>query len=537
MSSSPSDNSFLLIRCPSCGQRFKVGDDLRERTVECGGCEHRFRIDDQVIVRSKKVYPGERSDPALSRFQRVALASKDTEMMAGSISYGSPPDPTFLEPTSPQRLIAGVAGVGGMVLVVLLLIFGASRGGMLDGMPTQNRLVMAGFASLMGIIGLVYANPKARLKAFGIGALMSAGLLAVPFFFTTGSVPLAERVLVGQPEPVIALPAGDKGEEKEDAKTSALRNLIGTAPLDAEIKRLAEQGSARRAVGLWLRGLSESNRYLVRDYILRVTDADPSTHYYPRNAGDFLLVVTGITESPGELAVLAAELGEVAGIYSELSVVEVRVKSEYFVEGPIEKLTNKEGPEFYELNKRELESIDLLRVKRAVQRLAEAEPKLYRSDITRKLTALTGQRGIDFKGNLAVALGVWSERPGLAGAVVLEEVGKMLARDEAVPREMIVLLVKEQNPAVIPVLDALWFEAPTVWETLYGEMGAAAEASVLRRFPETQGTIRYSAVRLLGKVGGAESLLVLEGAQAGVDGELKVLIEKAQESIRGRIGG
>jgi hypothetical protein len=50
-----------------------------------------------------------------------------------------------------------------------------------------------------------------------------------------------------------------------------------------------------------------------------------------------------------------------------------------FIEGPIEKLSNKQDPAFYELNKRELESIDLERAKRAVQRLAEAEPKIYRA--------------------------------------------------------------------------------------------------------------------------------------------------------------
>jgi len=68
------DDDLLLIRCPSCGQRFKVGDDLRERTVECGGCEHRFRIIDEVIVRGKKFYPGERKDQRLNRFHRVPLA-------------------------------------------------------------------------------------------------------------------------------------------------------------------------------------------------------------------------------------------------------------------------------------------------------------------------------------------------------------------------------------------------------------------------------------------------------------------------------
>ena len=71
MPESSHDDDLLLIRCPSCGQRFKVEEDLRERTVECGGCEHRFRINDEVIVRGKRFYPGERKDPRLNRFHRV----------------------------------------------------------------------------------------------------------------------------------------------------------------------------------------------------------------------------------------------------------------------------------------------------------------------------------------------------------------------------------------------------------------------------------------------------------------------------------
>ncbi|MGL5017160.1 MAG: MJ0042-type zinc finger domain-containing protein, partial [Luteolibacter sp.] len=61
-----SEDSMLLIRCPSCGQRFKVGDDLRDRTVECGGCEHRFRINDDVIARGPKFYPSEGKKGELS---------------------------------------------------------------------------------------------------------------------------------------------------------------------------------------------------------------------------------------------------------------------------------------------------------------------------------------------------------------------------------------------------------------------------------------------------------------------------------------
>src|SRR6478609_548552 len=95
------DDLLLLIRCPSCGQRFKVGENLRERTVECGGCEHRFRIDAEVIVRGPKVYPGERGNPDLNRFQRVPLPGGGSPTGMQSIRYSNVPDPAVMEPTSP----------------------------------------------------------------------------------------------------------------------------------------------------------------------------------------------------------------------------------------------------------------------------------------------------------------------------------------------------------------------------------------------------------------------------------------------------
>lgn len=529
------DDSLLLIRCPACGQRFKVGEDLRDRTVECGGCEHRFRINDEVIVRGRKFYPGEREIPSLNRYQRVPLPGG--EALIGGVQpvrYSNLPDAAVLEPASPQRIIAGTIGVAGMVAMALLLMFGASRGGILDGMIIQNRLLMAGFASLIGIVSLVYANPRARLKALAVGLLLGGGLVSEPFFFKVG-LPLEART-VGTPKPPAPPTEGAHPEATDDSILVALRNRIVTKPLEDEIGKLAKGESGRRAVGLWLRGLSPSNSYLVRDYILRVADADPTSHLYPRDGGDYLLVVTGITKSLQELAGLASVLGQTEKIYPEISVVEVRVRNEIFVEGPIEKLSKKDDPAFYDLNKRELESIDLERVKRAVQRLAEAEPKIYRSDVSRKLISLLGEDGVDFKGNVCNALAVWSEPPGPAGEAALEVVKKLVGKNELVPPEMVALIVKEKNAAVIPILDELWFKNPMAWESLYADLGQPAEATVIRRFPETKGTIRYSAVRILGRVGGADSLPLLAAAGAGADPELKVLLEQAQRSIRGRLG-
>ncbi len=534
MSAPTHDDSLLLIRCPSCGQRFKVGEDLRERTVECGGCEHRFRINDAVIVRGPKSYPGERHSLDLHRFQRVPMSGGEVLMGGAPIRYSNMPDPARLEPISPLRIIAGIAGVSGMILLGLLLMLGAGRGGMLDGMIFSNRMVMVAFASLLGVGMLIYANPRARLKAFAVGALLCGGLVSVPFYFRGGSVPLPSGTIVSQNEdlPAIGVPGKNPQENNEIA---ALRNRIGTGPLVTEIERLTADGSTRRAAGLWLRGLSDSNRFLVRDYILRVTSADPSSHFYPRDGGDYLLVVTGINQSLQELADLANALGQTEKIYPEISVVEVRVRNDAFMEGSIEKLSKREDPAFYDLNKRELESIDLERVKRAVQRIAEAEPKLYRADITRKLISLLGDSAVDFKGNVCRALSQWSEKPGPASEAALIEVRKLISVSKEIPPEMIALIVKEKNLKVIPILDELWVKNPMAWESVYADIGPEIESTVIRRMGTTRGTIRYSAVRILGRVGGAESLPVLTAAQVGADSELRVLVEQAQKSINTRI--
>ncbi len=529
------DDLLLLIRCPSCGQRFKVGEDLRERTVECGGCEHRFRINDDVIVRGRKFYPGERNSSGMNRFQRVPLPGG--ESLIGSVQpirYGTMPEPAVMEPASPQRIIAGAIGVAGMVAMALLLMFGASRGGMLDGMVLTDRLLMAGFASLVGVVMLVYGNPRVRMKALAVGLLLSGGVVAVPFFFKAGSVPLEHRV-VSTPRNLETSTEARPQESTEDSTIVALRNRIGTGPLVSEIDRFAKAGSGKRAIGLWLRGLRESNKNLVKEYILRVTGADPASHPYPRDGGDYLLVVTGVTQSIQELAQLASVLGKMGKIYPEISVIEVWVNNDIFVEGSIEKLSKKDDPAFYDLNKRELESIDLARVKRAVQRIAEAEPKIYRSDITRRLIALLGEESVDFKGNICMALAVWSEQPGPAGEAALAVVKKLVAKNEPIPPAIVTLIVKEKNPAVIPILDELWLKNPMTWESLYGDLGQPVEATVIQSFAGTKGIIRYSAVRILGRVGGTDSLPVLATAATGADSELRVLLEQAQKAIRTRL--
>lgn len=502
---------------------------MRGRSVECGACDHRFRIEGEALVRGPKVYPGERGTGLVNQFQRVPLSAVSLPGGLG-VSYASPPDPVALEPVSPQRVIAGAVGVVGMVLMALLLMLSTGRGGALDGMTTGNRLVMAGFTGLMGLAALVYANPLARMKAFMIGVALSACLISVPFFFTEGSVPLEKLTAQGDLK-------SSEGWTLPPAEVEAdgLAARIGTQPLLREIERLSVEKNGTIAAGIWLRGLSNNHKYLVRDYLLRVTHADPASHAYPRDGGNYLFVLTGIRLSLQELAQLAAPLGEIDHVYPEISVIEVKVNVASFIEGPIEKLKNKDHPEFYELNKRELESVDLERAKRAVQRLAEAEPKVFRSDITRKLLALLSEESVTYKADICTALEVWSEKPGPAGQAALLEIGKLMKRNVPIPKPIVALAVKEKIPEAVPVLDELWRGDAATWESLYADLGTMIEPTVIRHFPDVSGNLRHSAIRILGRVGGAESLMLMESITPGADSELRVLIEQAGKSIAGRM--
>jgi hypothetical protein len=523
------NDSQLLIRCPSCGQRFKVGHDFRGRTVECGGCDHRFRIDDDVTVRSKKVYPGERREPALNQFPRIPLASGGSLEGMAPLRPNNLPDPAVIEPVSPLRVIAGIVGVAVMIMVGLILMTGGTRNGPLEGVVFSSRLVMAGFASLLGVTMLAYASPKARGKALVIGSLLASLVMAVPFFFFIEARPLVPTAAGKKEAPAVAI------QSAEDATLAEMRARIGTGPLVAEIERLKKVGSKKRAFGLWVRGLNGGNRYLLENYIMQTTHADYLSHFFPRENGEYLFVVTGITQTLQELAATASILGNTEKIYPDLSVIQLVVENDVFVESPMEKLSNKEDPEFYHLNKRELGSIEFGRVKRAVQRLAEVKPKLFRDDITRRLISLLGDDEVDFKDNICKALSVWSEKPGPASEAALEVVKKLHSIRKTVPPELIALIIKEKNLNVIPILNELWLDNARVWESLYGDIGQPIEATICGQFPKISGFLRYSAVRLLGRVGGSDSLAVINAAVVGNDPEYRVLVDNARKSITERL--
>lgn len=526
-------NELLLIRCPSCGQRFNVDEEYRGRLVECGECDHQFEINDASILRGKKFYPGERKDSLLENVHRVDKPIPQVKDALHDFEYASQSATSATEPTSPLRALLGVLGVFVMIVTAAFLVMGAARGGVLDGVTTERRLIMAAFSGLLGLVLLIYANPKSRIAAIVVGVLLVSGLGSLPFFFTEGSTP----IVANEDEIVYDHADADEGDDDDELTEEEVAQLVGLDPLEKEISRLENEGSPLSAVGVWLRNYQISNRYLIRDYFVRETASNHQVNFYNRGVGSTLMVVSGIDKTPDQVALVASALGKVKNVYHGLKLVEVVVNNERFIPGPVEKLTDPDHPEYYLLNKIELECVDLDRVSSAVKRLSEAEPALFRKDISRRLIDLLRNDWVDFKDHICRALLVWAEESDLeAGKVALKEMKRILAQQQSIPEAMVALAVKQKADGLESILYAMWLENPSLWEKWLAKLGPSAEQMIIEKYAETSDVIRQSAIRVLGEIGGKARLELLEKeSEIEDEAETKILLRNAIREINVRL--
>ncbi len=499
------------------------------RMVECGACENRFEVNDEVIQRGAKFYPGERNHKALEGFARVDGPTIGVHAATPAVP-GPHQEKGYYSPitrVTPFRIVMGWVGV--LLILALVYFLQVNAVGPLADLPIGTQAAIAVAGGLTGVMLLIYANPRSRKRTISFAVPFACILLAMPFVFRSKQmVTPVDQIsqATATPRKETAPPPPETPEE--------LKARIGIGPLETEVRRLAESGSGLKAYGVWLRDMNESNRLSVRDYMLRATSASPTSVIYPRSGRDYLMVLTGVDKSLEEIAEITARIGRQQKIHPDLQMIETKVDSSVFVEGPLDKLTDKTSPAFYDLNKRELESVQLERVERAVKRLADSEPKIYREDITRQLVVLTSMEQVNFLDEVCKALLVWANDPSVANAPLMKRLNRMHSERKKIPRSVIALLAKAKAVEALPVVEELWMNDATTWEPLLAEFGPAAEKGILARFTGLEATQKHSAARLLAIVGGKNSVPVLQAARPKADPELVVLIDTATKAIEAR---
>lgn len=519
----------LTIRCPSCRQRFNVADNLMNRMVECGGCSSRFRINDDVIIRSKKFYPGERKKADLSRFSRVPLATPSSVVNIETVSYQVFKHPEQLVPASPQRVIAGAFGVLLILVTALIFLFATGPSDLLSAISRDKKLIVAGFASFIGIVLLIYANPRARIKATFIAILLSAGLFSIPLFLKSELPKKLADPTTTDPntEPV------PQEEVKDPLNALGLR--FGTTPLENERQRLAAENYVGTAYGVYITNMSGRHKYIARDFLIREIGADLSSHLFPRDGNNYLMVLNNVTKPLDDVAKIAGKMGRIDDIHPEIGVVVVTVNNDLFKTVSLEQLSDKTSPAFYDLNLRELVCIDVDRIEHAVERLMDAEPSVFRADITSIMIDLLNKPGVKFHGSLSRALIKWAEDPkpaAVAGLTALQT--SYISQNITPPDSLVTLVVNGGMKEAIPVIGSLWVKNPVIYENYLLCFGQDAELFTTEHLRANEPSLRYSAIKILGNIGTADSLPLLRELLDDTDTEIRVLAQRAIQQIEAR---
>lgn len=519
------DSENLNVRCPMCRQRFSVPPEFMNRTVECGGCEKQFRITEETVIHSKKVYPGEKKDAELNQFRRIPIdsvaATKDTQ----AINYADFNRPEQIGPASPQRVIAGIFGVTIMLFGALMLFIASKPQSPLGGMPLEKKLIFAGFTSLLGFIFLLYANPLARMKAVICGLLLAAGIFTIPFYIKETSVKPNKdlnKIETIDPLPVAPDPL------------QTLRERFLTQPIEKEQKLLDSKKIDKLTYGVFLTGMLPRNKLNARDYLVRETNAGISSHPYPRNDSDFLVVLTEIEMDFDQVAIIAGKLGKISETHPEIKVIVVDVDDKLFEAGSADKLNDKTHPLFYDLNRQELQCIELGRIQLAVERLADSEATLLRSDISTILIELLEKPGVTFHDSIARALLKWADDPGPAADAALRILKTYTAENTPPPEHLVRLVANHKNPEAIPTMIAIWESFPATWDKELVKYGPAIESSVLEKLNADQSSLRHTAIKILAEVGTELSLPQLRIALKHKDPETRLLAERAIHQIESR---
>lgn len=498
------------------------------RIVECGGCDTQFRITDECVIHSKKVYPGEKKESERNQFRRIPLDSVSPPKDLQTINYAELKHPEQIGPASPQRVIAGIFGVAIISFGALLLFISTKQNSPFSGMPFEKKLIVAGFTSLLGFVFLVYANQRARLRAAFVALLLSAGVFAIPIYLK--KAPSKVGGDLSTPNPY----GSASGEEESVDPVLALRQRFLTQPLENEQKRLAASNSENKAYGIYLTKMFDRNKLTARDYMVRETKAGLTSHPYPRNNDNYLLVLTEVEINFDAVVFIANTLGKVTETHPEIGVMVVEVNNELFVSSSTEKLNDKSHPSFYELNRDELQSIDLGRVQQAVERLADSEAKLLRSDISALLLELLEKPGITFHDSIARALLKWADDPAPAAEAALKTLNSYALQKISPSEHLVRLVSNHKDPAAIPTMVAIWETNTVIWDKELVKFGAPIEPFVLGKLNSEKLSLRRATIKMLTAIGTENSLPKLREALSDEDPEIRVLAERAVQEIEQR---
>ena len=515
----------MRIQCPECSQRFDITEDLLGKTVECGSCDARFKVtEDRLVSQRKKFYPGEKRLSHLERFGRTAASRVETKFQKAH--YKPDVDPSWVGPPRPRRLIATVCGLLLMVMVIMAFVLMGGEEGPMRDMVTQNRFILCGFTALLGSILVIYGMVGKRLMGVVVALLGSLLLLSMPVIFPANPVGVSS---VDVPDDQDALGGSTPSNELWTEQDYLFE--IGYDPVEEAIR----MNSKDTVIAVFLRNAAPKWREVINNYLYESTGKKNRGTSYDRG-DDYmmgLILMVGQTESIEEIAALCTKFGRIEKISKELRVIDVVVDHESLAPLDQGDALDPNSLSFEAQNLKALHSIDAKVRMNAVKRLATAEPRALRDDITQKLSGLLAESTAEQQLEIIRALNTWAV-PGSGVKHSVQAAVKTIHEKGKVDRQVMAFLIKFEIDAAGEILLDLWKKDPVSWSEFFVQMGEGAQILLLPELDKMDTPHIISASGILGKVATESGITYIERVIEKKEGQSKKSLQAAVDEIKSR---
>lgn len=525
----------IQIQCTSCNQKFEVTESYKGKMVECGACDHRFKVSGVAIISKKKrYYPGEKAQSNADNFAKSPVTQAELQENTKN-NYAPKIDAARMESLSPGRKLC--IGVGVFIILATIGIFatGGKKGGYLQNVEDEKRLIIAAFITLFGVILILYGSKARRVKALLFSIIIGGGLMAMPYVFPHKPI-------------TVETPDEDPADKKDGPNLISVkeyRENIGFSKVDTmRAEHLKKNGKLGDIKAVVLRDISIQDLDIVIQYIkdtliLEDEPADYSGHRSLDQRPITLLVFKAPHIKKQQVINCLKNIGTIDDSHpatKELDLYEVTIDNSIFSEVDPAKLSDPTDRDFYKLNYKELYNIDRDRRIAAVQRIRGVNQLGLKADIISRLNNMISPADIELSNEVILTLTKWTQ-PEYNSDEHVRSFAMALRHKSDLPPSILNYLIEKKVTGISDFLAAQWASSNGgfLMEKSMISAGKEGELAIIKALPNAKGSHIKSAATILEKIGStAEAESALSAAIIGADADDQKKLKAAIDAVRSR---
>lgn len=534
--------SNISISCPNCAQSFFISDEYFGKRVECGACKHRFRVTEEAALSTrksqKKSYPGEKASNNKETFSKRAGSAPLADKQSVAFEPASYNHPLMHGKMGPKHWLMVLAGLAIMGITIYLFATQTREGGMIEHLDLNKRLAVAIFATIFGCILLMVGMTK-KLVGLVLSLIIGGIIIAMPY--------LAPAYSPSEPSPQNEAPLkpSDSSSKVLGRKAHSLDQLKDEIGYQKVLDAKAESKHPEDIKALVIGKSKEEYMFLVINYLEESLDLPQAPASYSQRR-HFLetkatLIVLDTKKSYQEIYDAVSSIGPVTEIKSEegeVLFVATMLNEEVFRVKDTKRLSDPEDAAYFDLNLKELSSLDYDRRLSALRRLNayNGDTIGMRSDLCRKAQSFIKASNKEISNEAITFLTRWTRPDYGSTKVILDYAIEINDAGGRLDASVSAYLNKFNPSEAAPLYTKLWLSprGRFLYDQLLINADRVGESVIIRALPNAPQSHMKSAASILSHVGTARAIPALRAAAARTSGENRKYLQAAIDEINSR---